>query len=1269
MTRNERYANLCSLFKRIPFLAAVAGVLFLFGCQPQNDIAVEISEVVSSNSRSYVSNGYNAMDWIELHNKGDKPVSLNGWILTDKYSSRNSDSRLPNITLAPDGYCVLFASKNTAGTGSLCLPFGLSRDGETLYLFNSDGIQVDQVQIPALEKDVSWAKGPGGAFGYCLLPTPEKANEAAIFSEMPAAKDDAPTYGILSESSPLVITEVVSSNGTSYFANPYGATDWIELHNRSDRNVSLKDWYLSDRGTLDDGSCALPDFTLPPGGYYVILADTEGAETGDRCLPFSIRKSGETLFLFESNGQRAAVLNVPALEKDVSWALGRDGNYGYCFAPTPGQENTSEIVAELPASSADNALISSRQSEIPLQISEICSWSAAGEPDWIELYNPSDKDVDTAGFYLSDSSANPVKGSLPALTAPACGYLVIPLGPAVNPNNGIVGLSLSAEGETIKLFDRELGLVDMVEIPPLREGVVYARSQDGVFGYCGVPTPGSPNTSGIHEEPLRTMDAEFPLHINEGLFRNRYSIIDTYGDRSDWVELTNRSKEPCSLKDCYLSDDRNEPTKWALPERELAPGEYLLVFLSGKDSVAEELHASFSVSDKDEGCFLYSAEELAVEWLAYPKDLPENVSLGLDSQGGAIYYAYPTPGYANARAFSGSFPAAIFPAGAVFINEVSAGGDSGDWVELYNRSDSEIQLTGWYLSDDADNLKKKSLDGLSIGPQGYTVVNLPEKGGDAFFSISLYGEDVLLSDEKGAVLDVFSSGVLKKGCTSGRIEKAPEEGRVFFEHPTPKQENSLAVHGYAGQPVFSDRTLYHNAPFLLILQVPDAETVVHYTLDGSVPTDKSPIYTDPLCIDRNTTLRAVGMAEGRFASEETVATYLFRQSHVLPVVCIAAEPDLWAKLTKAPSLEAGLEEQKAYLIYYEADGTWGTAFPAGISPRGNASLSYPQKSLSIHLRNTYGQSDVSYPFWGQDSFLPYRFLVLRNGSQDIRSARLRDSFANRAAEKLHVMKAKTRPVIVYVNGTYYGIMDLNEGMNHDYLWTHYHIDGDTVNIIQRNKYAKRGSAAGFVALRQFPGKNNMADDAAYTEFSRKVDMDAIIDYLIAQSFFGNYDIHNQNWWSTSDGAILWQPMLYDIDRCLNEGGASSNVLGMYFNPSGVVHNRLGDRIYMEIYCGLKKNAGWRQRFVERYAQVLCTEFSEERLQELLTEMADTLRPEMAEHISRWKMPDSMDVWEKNITEMHQYIAKRYGIITGQIKRQFSLSDTEWDSLMNKYNSN
>ena len=160
------------------------------GCEPAPKPQVEISEVVSSNGQSYEHPVYGAVDWIELHNAGASPVSLNGWFLTDKYDALSADCCLPAITLPPDGYCVIFADKEMAEAGNLCLPFGLSKSGESLYLFDADGEQAAELKVPALEKDVSWARRPDGTYGYCLIPTPEAPNQGEILDAMPAAAEE-----------------------------------------------------------------------------------------------------------------------------------------------------------------------------------------------------------------------------------------------------------------------------------------------------------------------------------------------------------------------------------------------------------------------------------------------------------------------------------------------------------------------------------------------------------------------------------------------------------------------------------------------------------------------------------------------------------------------------------------------------------------------------------------------------------------------------------------------------------------------------------------------------------------------------------------------------------------------------------------------------------------------------------------------------------------------------------------------------------------------
>ena len=90
-------------------------------------------------------------------------------------------------------------------------------------------------------------------------------------------------------------------------------------------------------------------------------------------------------------------------------------------------------------------------------------------------------------------------------------------------------------------------------------------------------------------------------------------------------------------------------------------------------------------------------------------------------------------------------------------------GEYEDWIELFNTSDGEFDLSGMYLSDNPDKLRKWVFpENTAILPGGYLIVWADEDGKDqpglhANFKLSKSGEVVILvdNDERGnAILDV-----------------------------------------------------------------------------------------------------------------------------------------------------------------------------------------------------------------------------------------------------------------------------------------------------------------------------------------------------------------------------------------------------------------------------------------------------------------------------------------------------------------------------------
>jgi|GEM_PF-1777830 len=73
------------------------------------------------------------------------------------------------------------------------------------------------------------------------------------------------------------------------------------------------------------------------------------------------------------------------------------------------------------------------------------------------------------------------------------------------------------------------------------------------------------------------------IFINEGSNKNYSSISDENGDFPDWIEVYNAGGTAIQLLDYALSDDPTNPTKWTFPNIELQPGEFKVIFCSGKD--------------------------------------------------------------------------------------------------------------------------------------------------------------------------------------------------------------------------------------------------------------------------------------------------------------------------------------------------------------------------------------------------------------------------------------------------------------------------------------------------------------------------------------------------------------------------------------------------------------------------------------------------------------------------------------------------------------
>ncbi|UCD51399.1 MAG: lamin tail domain-containing protein [Phycisphaerales bacterium] len=159
----------------------------------------------------------------------------------------------------------------------------------------------------------------------------------------------------------------------------------------------------------------------------------------------------------------------------------------------------------------------------------------------------------------------------------------------------------------------------------------------------------------------------------------------------------------------------------------------------------------------------------------------------------------------RASAYLGGSPGADDPdlEAMVVINEFLAGG-GGDWIELYNATDGAVDLTDYYLSDDADDLTKWAVAAPAIAAGDF--LTFEESGDDLGFGLSRSGEQLFLSHLPGTAEDRIVDSVRFKAQEEGVSLGRYPDGEPWWlrAEPTPDAANVTPL-----ADVVIDEVMYH----------------------------------------------------------------------------------------------------------------------------------------------------------------------------------------------------------------------------------------------------------------------------------------------------------------------------------------------------------------------------------------------------------------------------------------------------------------------------
>ncbi|MDO4866981.1 MAG: lamin tail domain-containing protein [Clostridia bacterium] len=466
----------------------------LGGTASASDSGLRLSEVQNHNVLTLLNASGSAASWIEVENAGDAAVSLHGVCLA-KDTRFNKTFVFPDITLQPGEFALVYADGRASASpaGELHAAFGLPAAGGTeLYLFDAAQQLLDATRVPGMAADESWCRDADGEWQVSATATPGAANRFAD------------QRGLDVQDGEVELSEIMSANVTAFPDEDGAYHDYIEVHNRTDREVSLAGYWLSDNAAKPN-KWQFPDVRLPADGYLAVhCSGTSRKEDASHLHAGFKLSAGETVYLAGSDGTTISVVTVPELASGQPLSRSPEG-WTKALGPTPNLENTAEAAMRY-----DAQLRAQRGGG--LIISEVMALPEGGQPDWIEIYNGTDAPADLGGWGLSNRADHPRKWQFPAGTALGPGeYLAVLLIGETGEYGGSylsAPFALSGEGgSTVCLCDGQGVIRDAMFLPRQYGGISYGRDGEGTCGFFAAPTPmAAPSARALAD---RTGDVRF----------------------------------------------------------------------------------------------------------------------------------------------------------------------------------------------------------------------------------------------------------------------------------------------------------------------------------------------------------------------------------------------------------------------------------------------------------------------------------------------------------------------------------------------------------------------------------------------------------------------------------------------------------------------------------------------------------------------------------------------------------------------------------------
>ena len=516
----------------------------------------------------------------------------------------------------------------------------------------------------------------------------------------------------------------------------------------------------------------------------------------------------------------------------------------------------------------------------------------------------------------------------------------------------------------------------------------------------------------------------------------------------------------------------------------------------------------------------------------------------------------------------------------VVINEYSAANlnsfrdsylKTEDWIELYNTSDIDINIGGYFLSDKEDKPSKWAIpDGTIIPAKGHLVFLCSgrdeARNGEFHTNFKLTqtndNEFVVLSSPDENIIESYKLELTLVEHSRARITDGAAEWGIFT-NPSygVSNDNSVSHVRYTNTPSMDMEAGYYEESITVSITNNEENSILRYTLDGTNPISSSPIYTNPIEINETTVLKAQAFSEdsNTLTGKMEFNTYFINEDFSLAVFSVAADDVIDLANGQGELIPIGSIE------YFNLNREREATSFGSLNRHGQDSWILDHRSLDWVSRDEMGYSKaVDAELFGFSDRNEYQKFMFRNSGDDnypanddvdhIGSTHIRDEYVQTLALN-GGLKLDTRAVervVLFLNGEYWGVYGMRDRpVDHDYTNEYYNQGKYDIQYLStwfdtEIEYGGQQALLDWTQIRDFALGNDLGNPDNYKIVEDSINLTSLIDYMVVNlnSVASDWLNYNTGWWrglNPDGGHKKWGYILWDLDATFD----------YYINYSGV----------------------------------------------------------------------------------------------------------------------